>query len=389
MAQNNPSSLSFDRSQPGRARSGTAFPRRRGRNSRNRIHRRISTPMPPARSGNFHRDTKRAIAEATPVLLLLRGDFGAAERALTALQKEGRTVAVSLKETGLHQIADQLRDPARLARFLRIVNQADACIAPTPEAADFYRAIRGSPDRVAFIPTPYPIDDRRWDFSRPIGERSGIFIGTREWKVLSRNHLGALLVARQLERADRRTSHGLQFRWPQRRAFARRNRIRFRKTARARSKDFPTLITFGKSPGIKSSSSSIPVLFRARSRATRCSAAFLASAGTARSIVSLFRKAAASRVPSTTSEKSRCVCSRTNRITRKASPSMETAASQRLAFKVVAEELRLFSGRELSADGSTDSSTAQAQHALLACWDSSDPPRSEYSRSCRPSLRHR
>jgi hypothetical protein len=148
--------------------------------------------------GSFHREVRRALAEATPVLLLLRGDFSAAERALAALQKEGRVVAVSLKETGLHQIADQLREPARLTRFVRIVSRADGCIAPTPEAADFYRAIRGSPDRVAFIPTPYPIDDRRWDFSRPIGERSGIFIGTREWNVLPRNHLGALLVARRL-----------------------------------------------------------------------------------------------------------------------------------------------------------------------------------------------
>jgi hypothetical protein len=148
--------------------------------------------------GSFHRDVKRAIAEATPVLLLLRGDFIASERTLSALQIEGRTVAVSLKETGLHQIADQLRDPARLARFVRVVSRADCCIAPTPEAADFYRAIRGSTDRVAFIPTPYPIDDRRWNFSRPMGERSGIFIGTREWNVLSRNHLGALLVARRL-----------------------------------------------------------------------------------------------------------------------------------------------------------------------------------------------
>jgi hypothetical protein len=148
--------------------------------------------------GSFHRETKRAIAEATPVLLLLRGDFSASERALAGLQKEGRVVAVSLKETGLHQIADQLRDPARLTRFLRIVNRADRCIAPTPEAADFYRAVRVNADQVAFIPTPYPIDDRRWDFSRPIPERSGIFIGTREWNVLSRNHLGALFVARRL-----------------------------------------------------------------------------------------------------------------------------------------------------------------------------------------------
>jgi hypothetical protein len=148
--------------------------------------------------GAFHREVKRAIAEATPVLLLLRGDFSASERALAALQKEGRFVAVSLKETGLHQIAHQLNEPARLTRFLSIVSRADGCIAPTPEAADFYRATRGSSDRVAFIPTPYPIADRRWDFSRPIDQRSGIFIGTREWDVLSRNHLGALFVARRL-----------------------------------------------------------------------------------------------------------------------------------------------------------------------------------------------
>ncbi len=148
--------------------------------------------------GSFHREVKRAIDEATPVLLLLRGDFIASERALSALQKEKRAVAVSLKETGLHQVADQLYDPARLARFVGIVRRADGCIAPTPEAADFYRAIRGRLDRVAFIPTPYPIDDRRWDFSRPIDERSGIFIGTREWDVLSRNHAGALFVGREL-----------------------------------------------------------------------------------------------------------------------------------------------------------------------------------------------
>ncbi|MEN3370826.1 MAG: hypothetical protein V7609_2969 [Verrucomicrobiota bacterium] len=148
--------------------------------------------------GSFQRETKAAEAEATPVLLLLRGDFTASERALAALQKAGRSVAVSLKETGLHQIANQLRDPDRLAHFVRIVQRADGCIAPTPEAADLYRTIRGKAGRVAFIPTPYPIDDRRWDFSRSIDERSGILIGTREWNVPSRNHLGALLLARNI-----------------------------------------------------------------------------------------------------------------------------------------------------------------------------------------------
>src|SRR5687768_17402683 len=148
--------------------------------------------------GSFQRETKGAIAETTPVLLLLRGDFSASERALIALHKAGRFVAVSLKETGLHQIAEQLRNSTRLERFLRLVQRADACLAPTPEAADLYRAARSNLDRVAFIPTPYPVDDQLWNFSKPLPERSGSFIGTREWDVPSRNHLTALLVAREL-----------------------------------------------------------------------------------------------------------------------------------------------------------------------------------------------
>ncbi len=147
--------------------------------------------------GSFQRETKEAIAQNTPVLLLLRGDFSASERGLEMLHKAGRLVAVSLKETGLHQIADQLQNSNWLSRFVRIVQKTNACLAPTPEAADLYRAIRGD-QRVAFIATPYPVDDPRWDFSRPIEQRSGIFIGTREWDVPSRNHLAALIVARRL-----------------------------------------------------------------------------------------------------------------------------------------------------------------------------------------------
>ncbi len=147
--------------------------------------------------GSFQRETKDAIAQKTPVLVLLRGDCSASERGLETLRKAGRYVAVSRKETGLHQIADQLRNSTLLARFVRIVQKANACLAPTPETADLYRTLRGN-DRAAFIPTPYPVDDRRWDFSRPIEQRAGIFIGTREWAVPSRNHLAALLVARRL-----------------------------------------------------------------------------------------------------------------------------------------------------------------------------------------------
>jgi hypothetical protein len=150
--------------------------------------------------GAFHRDTGCALAENTPVLLLLRSDFRASERALSDLKKEGHAVAVSLKETGFHQIAQQLRDPAKLSRFMKIVANADGCIATTPEAAEIYQHVRPKhdPAKVAFIPTPYPVDDERWDFSLPRNQQSGIFVGTREWDVPSRNHFAALLVARQL-----------------------------------------------------------------------------------------------------------------------------------------------------------------------------------------------
>ena len=142
--------------------------------------------------GVFERDVPRAIDAGRPVLLLLRGDFKATERALLALKKHRLPVVVSLKETGLHQIARQLGDPKRAQRFRAIVQAADGCLAATPEALPFYGAGE-------FIPTPYPVDDPRWDFSHPLGERRGIFVGTREWEVPSRHHLAALVLALGLD----------------------------------------------------------------------------------------------------------------------------------------------------------------------------------------------
>jgi hypothetical protein len=151
--------------------------------------------------GFFHRETRLAIAQETPVLLLLRGDFRHSERALHELRKTARFVAVSLKETGLHQIASQLHDPDKLHRFMSIIRGADLCLGVTPEAAELYQSVRGGDTGVAFVPTPYPMDDPRWDFSVPVAERSGIFIGTREFDVPSRSHLAALLLAGELSHA--------------------------------------------------------------------------------------------------------------------------------------------------------------------------------------------
>src|SRR5947208_12688984 len=86
---------------------------------------------------------------------------------------------------------------------MKIVARADGCIATTPKAAEIYRRARWKRDSatVAFIPTPYPLEDEHWNFSVTPDEQSGIFLGTREWDVPSRNHFAALLVARQLSEA--------------------------------------------------------------------------------------------------------------------------------------------------------------------------------------------
>src|SRR4051812_37493416 len=153
--------------------------------------------------GSFHRDPKRALAENVPVLILIRGDFKGSLRAVELCRRQKRRVVVTLKETGLHQIGQQLAESGRLRRFLQIVTMADACIATTPEAAEIYRHARGKSDThtVAFIPTPYPLDDRKWDFSITPDKQSGIFIGTREWDIPTRNHAAALLLARQLSQS--------------------------------------------------------------------------------------------------------------------------------------------------------------------------------------------
>ena len=116
------------------------------------------------------------------MLLVLRGDFKATERALAECQDEERLVAVTLKESARYQIAEQLRDNKQLSRFLRIMAKANGCIATTPETAEIFRRARADhePDPVAFIPTPYPLEDEQWKFTVPPGEQHGIFIGTRE-----------------------------------------------------------------------------------------------------------------------------------------------------------------------------------------------------------------
>ena len=144
-------------------------------------------------SGGFFRDASAIPENVRAVLLLLRSDLKASLAAMKALRSQGRTVAISWKESGQHQVAQQLDSAANLTLFREICASADAALSSTAELVPLYRAAGA---RVAeFIPTPCPVEDARWDFSRPLAERSGIFIGTREWDVPSRNHAAALLHA--------------------------------------------------------------------------------------------------------------------------------------------------------------------------------------------------
>ncbi len=160
--------------------------------------------------GGFHR-VESTIPADSPVLLLLRGNLKEARQSMVDLRRAGKVVVVSLKETGAMQVAELLEKPARLDLFREICERAAGAIATTEDTVPLYRSAGAR--AVEFIPTPYPLEDPRWDFSpeaaaatKPAtayedegaGRREGIFVGTREFHTPSRNHLAALLVLRSL-----------------------------------------------------------------------------------------------------------------------------------------------------------------------------------------------
>jgi len=154
--------------------------------------------------GDFFRDIKPLIEQPRAVILILRRDLKTCWTTLNKLKSAGCAVAASIKESGLHQIAQLFERAENLSLFQKICAAADGCISSTPELVPIYKAAGAK--RAEFIPTPYPVDDPRWDFSlraspddsAPEKNASGIFIGTREFDVPSRNHAAALLLAREI-----------------------------------------------------------------------------------------------------------------------------------------------------------------------------------------------
>ena len=147
-------------------------------------------------NGGFFRDDRAIPADVKSVLLLLRSDLKACRQSLIELRRAGKTVIVSFKEAGAFQIAELFAKPDKLTLFREICQRADGAIATTADALPLYvnAGVRGA----EFIPTPYPVEDARWDFSVPLEERSGIFVGTREFGTPSRKHLAALLAIKPI-----------------------------------------------------------------------------------------------------------------------------------------------------------------------------------------------
>jgi hypothetical protein len=144
--------------------------------------------------GVFYRRPAFA-ARHRSVLLLLRGDLIESQRALKILKAHGCFIAVTFKESGAQQVARQLSKPNRFRRFREIAANADLCLSSTSDLLPLFSSISKHP---VHIPTPYPFEYPSWNFSRPANERQGLFIGTREFDVFSRNHLLALSAARTL-----------------------------------------------------------------------------------------------------------------------------------------------------------------------------------------------
>lgn len=148
------------------------------------------------RTGFYQRE-KEVPANASGVLVILRKNgLKDALYAVQALRKRNIRTFISWKESGLHQVAGALEDRGRFQRFREICQNADGFISSTSELVPLYQSVGCIVGE--FIPTPYPVEEPVWNFGRPLDQRRGVLIGTREFDVPSRNHLLAISMALKL-----------------------------------------------------------------------------------------------------------------------------------------------------------------------------------------------
>lgn len=146
--------------------------------------------------GTFYRDVAAIPKENRHVIVLLRRDLKVSLRAVKTLKGAGKIVAISLKESGAFQAAELLSKPKHWTLFGEVCRAAHGVLSSTEDLLPLY--LGAGAVACEYIPTPYPVEDPRWDFGWKVGwsERRGIFIGTREFEVPSRNHLAAVAALR-------------------------------------------------------------------------------------------------------------------------------------------------------------------------------------------------
>ncbi|NNE90304.1 MAG: hypothetical protein HKN23_01530 [Verrucomicrobiales bacterium] len=150
-----------------------------------------------ATNGAFYDSVEAVLADRErfdAVLVLIRRRCWITLKAVQKLKAEGLTVLVAWKECGPFQISEQLETTKALQAYAEILVLADGILSPTKvtpprwgwiPSEEFWRKVR-------FVPTPYPLEFKAWDFSVPIEKREGILVGTREFFKPTRNHLRTL-----------------------------------------------------------------------------------------------------------------------------------------------------------------------------------------------------
>lgn len=142
-----------------------------------------------------------AVPDEQHVLLLIGHKMERAEALLRRLKDAGKTVVITIKETGLPQIAGHFQSFANWSSFKRLCHLADGALATTHDTEPLYSAANPKLP-VAFIPPPYPVEELAWDVSRQISSpQRGLFLGTRQLFVASRNHALALTLIAPLAEA--------------------------------------------------------------------------------------------------------------------------------------------------------------------------------------------
>ena len=142
--------------------------------------------------GEFVRTIDEAISFKKPVILLINNHVKRCLNKLILLKQHNLQVAVSLKEAGTQQFSERFSCPYRLRILKEILNRSDGVISPTRAMLPVFNSLTNKP--IQFIPTPYPIHSQEWNSLRNKDSKEGIFIGTRELKILSRNHLSTLVI---------------------------------------------------------------------------------------------------------------------------------------------------------------------------------------------------